>query len=45
MRDLVPDLRVWPAEGDRLATMPADLVQRARAAGLFRIYLPRSLGG
>ena len=33
------------AEGDDLRTMPADLVQRAKSAGLFRINLPRSLGG
>ena len=31
--------------GRRLRTMPADLVARARAAGLFRLNLPRSLGG
>jgi indole-3-acetate monooxygenase len=45
VRELVPEFQVRAAEGDRLATMPADLVQRAKAGGLFRISLPRSLGG
>jgi indole-3-acetate monooxygenase len=45
VRELVPDFRVRAAEGDQLATMPADLVQRAKAAGLFRVSLPQSLGG
>ena len=43
--DLVPDFRSRAGEAERLRTMPADLVQRARAAGLFRLNLPRSLGG
>jgi alkylation response protein AidB-like acyl-CoA dehydrogenase len=45
VRELVPEFQVRAAEGDRLATMPADLVQRAKAGGLFRVSLPRSLGG
>jgi alkylation response protein AidB-like acyl-CoA dehydrogenase len=43
--DLVPEFQARAAEGDQLRTMPADLVLRARAAGLFRLSLPRSLGG
>jgi indole-3-acetate monooxygenase len=43
--DLVPEFRARAEEGERLRTMPADLVQRARAAGLFRLSLPESLGG
>src|SRR3974390_454769 len=43
--DLVPNLRARAAEGEALRTMPADLVERAKAAGLFRLNLPRSLGG
>ena len=43
--DLVPEFRARADEGDRLRTMPADLVERAKAAGLFRLSLPRSLGG
>jgi indole-3-acetate monooxygenase len=42
---LLPEFRARAADGDRLATMPADLVGRAKAAGLFRLNLPRSLGG
>jgi len=43
--DLVPEFRARADEGERLRTMPADLVERAKAAGLFRLSLPRSLGG
>ena len=43
--DLVPDFRARAGEAEQLRTMPADLVQRAKAAGLFRLNLPRSLGG
>jgi alkylation response protein AidB-like acyl-CoA dehydrogenase len=43
--DLVVEFRARAEEGERLRTMPADLVQRARAAGLFRLNLPASLGG
>ena len=42
---LVPDFQARAGEGGQLRTMPADLVQRAKAAGLFRLNLPRSLGG
>jgi alkylation response protein AidB-like acyl-CoA dehydrogenase len=43
--DLVPEFRARAEEGERLQTMPADLVERASAAGLFRLSLPESLGG
>ncbi len=43
--DLAPDFRARAGEGEQLRTMPADLVRRAKAAGLFRLNLPRSLGG
>ena len=42
---LLPDFRARADEGERLRTMPADLVRRAQAGGLFRLNLPRSLGG
>jgi alkylation response protein AidB-like acyl-CoA dehydrogenase len=42
---LLPEFRARAAEGERLRTMPADLVRRARAGGLFRLNLPQSLGG
>ncbi len=42
---LGPCLNARAVEGERAATMPADLVAQARAAGLFRLNLPRSLGG
>jgi alkylation response protein AidB-like acyl-CoA dehydrogenase len=43
--DLVPEFRTRAGEAERLRTMPADLVERAKTAGLFRLNLPRSLGG
>ena len=42
---LIPEFRARAAEGEQLRTMPADLVRQARAGGLFRLNLPRSLGG
>jgi alkylation response protein AidB-like acyl-CoA dehydrogenase len=42
---LVPEFRDRAAEGEDLRTMPPDLVARAKSAGLFRLNLPRSLGG
>ena len=39
------DLAARAGEGDELRTMPADLVTTAKEAGLFRLALPRSLGG
>jgi indole-3-acetate monooxygenase len=43
--DLAPDLSARASEAERLRTMPDDLVARVRAAGLFRMALPASLGG
>jgi indole-3-acetate monooxygenase len=42
---LLPEFRARAAEGEQLRTMPADLVRQAKAGGLFRLNLPRSLGG
>jgi indole-3-acetate monooxygenase len=42
---LVPAFRARAGEAERLRTMPADLVIQAKEAGLFRLNLPRSLGG
>jgi len=39
------EFRVRAAEGESLRTMPSDLVQTAKSAGLFRLALPRDLGG
>jgi indole-3-acetate monooxygenase len=43
--ELVPAFKARAGEAERLRTMPADLVIRAKEAGLFRLNLPRSLGG
>ena len=44
-RALAPEIRERAREGEQLRTMPADLADRVEAAGLFAIWLPRSLGG
>jgi alkylation response protein AidB-like acyl-CoA dehydrogenase len=42
---LAPELDARSDEGTALRTMPADIAARAKRAGLFRLALPRSLGG
>jgi alkylation response protein AidB-like acyl-CoA dehydrogenase len=42
---LAPELSARAGEGEALRTMPPDLVAKAKAEGLFRLALPRSLGG
>jgi alkylation response protein AidB-like acyl-CoA dehydrogenase len=44
-RALAPRLSERAGEADQLRTMPPDLVADARAAGLFRLAMPRTLGG
>ena len=44
-RAIAPEFTTRAADGERLRTMPPDLVARAKQAGLFRIGVPRSLGG
>jgi len=44
-RELAPQLSARASEADQLRTMPLDLVADARAAGLFRLAMPRALGG
>jgi alkylation response protein AidB-like acyl-CoA dehydrogenase len=44
-RELAPELAARAAEGEALRTMPADLAARAKGTGLFRLALPRALGG
>ena len=42
---LAPQFRERALEAEQLRTMPADLVAQVRAAGLFTLALPRTLGG
>ncbi|WP_329050462.1 acyl-CoA dehydrogenase family protein [Amycolatopsis sp. NBC_01488] len=44
-RELAPELSARAVEGEQLQTMPRDLVERARTAGLFHLATPRALGG
>lgn len=44
-RELVPEFMARAAEAEQLRTMPPDLAAKAEAAGLFAMWLPRSLGG
>jgi indole-3-acetate monooxygenase len=43
--ELCPEFSAKAEEGERLRTMPEDLVSRVKARGLFRLALPRTLGG
>jgi alkylation response protein AidB-like acyl-CoA dehydrogenase len=44
-RRLAPEFSARASEGEALRTMPADLVSKVKKSGLFRLALPRSLGG
>ena len=44
-RDLAPEIAQRADEAEALGTLPIDLVERMRAAGIFRALQPRSLGG
>jgi indole-3-acetate monooxygenase len=44
-RALAPEITQRADEAEALGTMPIDLVERLRAAGVFRALQPRSLGG
>ena len=44
-RELAPKLSARAREAEELQTLPADLVEEARRAGLFRLGTPRDLGG
>ena len=44
-RTLAPQLSARAREGERLRTLPADLVDALRTAGLLNLTTPRALGG
>jgi alkylation response protein AidB-like acyl-CoA dehydrogenase len=44
-RDLAPQIREAAEESERLRRLPAPLVETLAAAGLFRLWVPCSLGG
>jgi indole-3-acetate monooxygenase len=44
-RGIAPELSARAREIEQRGTLPADLVDRFRAAGLFRLLQPRALGG
>jgi alkylation response protein AidB-like acyl-CoA dehydrogenase len=44
-RRLAPELSERAAEGEQQRTMPADLVEKIRSAGLFHLGFPAALGG
>jgi alkylation response protein AidB-like acyl-CoA dehydrogenase len=44
-RALAPEITERADDAEALGTMPIDLVERLRAAGIFRALQPRSLGG
>ena len=43
--DLLPTIRSRRAEIEQLRRMPADLIEQIRETGIFRLSIPRSLGG
>ena len=45
VRALAPEIRARAPETEALRRMPADLVGKLKAAGVFRMYAPRSHGG
>ena len=45
VRELVPEIAGRAEEIEQARTVPPDLVARLRAAGVFRMYVPRSHGG
>jgi len=45
LHELASEISLRAAEAEALATMPIDLVERLRAAGIFRALQPKALGG
>jgi alkylation response protein AidB-like acyl-CoA dehydrogenase len=45
IRALLPTIAARAAEGEARRTMPTDLVDALRRAGVFRVAVPRALGG
>ncbi len=45
LRELAPEIRARTAEAEQMRRMPPDLVDKLKAAGVFRAYVPRSHGG
>jgi alkylation response protein AidB-like acyl-CoA dehydrogenase len=45
VRELAPELTERAGEAEALRTLPDDLVAKMKRAGLFRLALPRALGG
>jgi alkylation response protein AidB-like acyl-CoA dehydrogenase len=44
-RSLAPEIERRAAEGEALRTLPADISEEIRTAGLFNLFTPRTLGG
>ena len=45
LRALAPEIRARASEAEALRRMPPDLVRKLKAAGVFRMFAPRSHGG
>src|SRR5436190_20125602 len=45
IREIAPELSARALVTERLGTLPPDLVETVRRAGLFRLATPRELGG
>ena len=42
---LAPQIRAFAEEGERLRRLPMPVAEAMAQAGLFRLWIPRSLGG
>ena len=45
IRSLIPEISARAAETEKERGVPADLIEKLKEAGLFRMLYPKSMGG